>query len=162
MAKRLAGALVALVLLIGARAIHASGPGEESTSDATLFRVFLKDGTSLVSYGEFAHVGDRIVFSMPTSVTSADPELHLVNLAGDRVDWDRTMRYADSARASQYLATRAGVDYAVLSNEISQTLSDVGEMTDPARRLAIVERARKTLAEWPPRHYNYKQAEVQQ
>ena len=31
----------------------------------TLFRVFLNDGTAVVSYGEYARVGDRLVFSMP-------------------------------------------------------------------------------------------------
>ena len=35
---------------------------------ATLLRVFLRDGTALVSYGEFARVADRVVFSMPTDV----------------------------------------------------------------------------------------------
>ena len=37
-----------------------------AADDATLLRVFLNDGTSLVSYGELARVGDRVVFSMPT------------------------------------------------------------------------------------------------
>ena len=32
----------------------------------------------------------------------------------------------------------------------------------PARRLAIVEGARKTLAEWPQTHFNYRVAEVRQ
>ena len=32
---------------------------------ATLFRVFLNNGTAVVSYGEYARVGDRVVFSMP-------------------------------------------------------------------------------------------------
>ena len=36
-----------------------------AAADATLFRVFLRDGASLVSYGEFARVGDQVVFSMP-------------------------------------------------------------------------------------------------
>src|SRR5262249_31753156 len=33
---------------------------------------------------------------------------------------------------------------------------------DPKRRLAIVENARKTLAEWPQNHFNYRHAEVRQ
>src|SRR5690242_12163893 len=95
--RTLAGALAAACLLM---------PAHAAADDAPLLRVFLKDGSALVSYGEFARVGDRVVFSMPVD-TAADPSLHLVNLAADRVDWDRTNRYADSARASQYLATRA-------------------------------------------------------
>src|SRR5439155_23029869 len=42
------------------------------------------------------------------------------------------------------------------------TLSDVARAADPAKRLAIVERARKTLADWPENHYNYRRTEVLQ
>ncbi len=67
-----------------------------------------------------------------------------------------------SARATHYLNTQADNDYAELSNEIAQTLNDVALTTDPSRRLAIVERARKALAEWPANHFNYRAAEVRQ
>ena len=56
---------------------------------ATLLRVFLRDGTALVSYGEFARVADRVVFSMPTDSTP-NPPLQLANIPADRVDWERT------------------------------------------------------------------------
>src|SRR5688500_3515074 len=79
---------------------------------ATIFRVFLTDGTSLVSYGEPARVGDRIVFSMPTSASLDTPPLHLVNLAANHVDWARTERYAETARATRYYETSAEADYA--------------------------------------------------
>lgn len=128
--------------------------------DATLLRVFLKDGTSLVSYGELARVGERVVFSMPTSASPADPRLHLVNIAADHVDWERTDHYADAARAARYLATRADSDYAMLTSEIAQVLNDVSLTADPLERLAIVQKARKALAEWPPRHFNYRQDDV--
>lgn len=152
--RKLAGALVVLCLLTIAR-------GSSAADDATVFRLFLKDGSSLTSYGEFARVGDRVIFSMPTSA-SANPTLHLVNIAADRIDWDRTNRYVASARATHYLETQADNDYAALSNEIAQTLNDVALTTDPAKRLDIVERARKALAEWPPNHFNYRAAEVRQ
>lgn len=129
--------------------------------DATLFRVFLKDGTSLVSYGEIARVGDHVVFSMPTT-TGPDPDLHLVDLPADRVDWDHTTKYADSARAARYLATQAEFDYTQVSNEVAQALNSISATPDPVTRLQIAERARKTLADWPASHYNYKLAEVKQ
>ncbi len=50
-----------------------------AADDVTLLRVFLTDGTSLVSYGEPALAGTRVVFSMPTASTT-NPPLHLVNL----------------------------------------------------------------------------------
>jgi len=132
-----------------------------AADDATLLRVFLTDGTSLVSFGELARVGDRIVFSMPTSA-GRDPALHLVNLAASRVDWERTNRYAASARAARYLATQADGDYAELTNQVAHALNQVAAEVDPARRLAIAERARRVLAEWPRDHYNAREAEVRQ
>jgi hypothetical protein len=58
------------------------------------------------------------------------------------------------------VATRAETDYALLTGDIAQALNDVALTEDPARRLTIVEKARKTLADWPPTHYNYKQEDV--
>ena len=149
-----ATALAAAVLVIPAR-------GTAAAQDATLLRVFLTDGTSLVSYGEPAKVGDRIVFSMPTG-SGPVPPLQLVDMPAARVDWGRTSRYAASARATHYFQTQAETDYATLSNDVATTLNDVTQATDSARRLQLVERARKTLAEWPLTHYNYRQNEVRQ
>lgn len=130
--------------------------------EATFLRVFLEDGSSLVSYGEPARVADRIVFSLPTSVAGEDPQLQLVNLSAEYVDWDRTSRYAESARAARYLATHAETQYAELTAELSEALNDVVLTSDSQERLAIIERARETLAEWPGNHYNYKKEEIRQ
>jgi hypothetical protein len=132
-----------------------------AAADPTLLRLFLKDGTALVSYGEPARVGDRVVFSTPTAA-GPNPPLHLVNIAADRVDWDHTDRYAAAARASQYLGGQAETDYAVLSNEIAQALNDVTLTTDSAKRLAIAETARKRLSGWPADHFGYRAAEIRQ
>src|ERR1700738_1211221 len=72
-------------------------------ADPTGVRVFLKDGVSLVSYGEFARVNDRVVFSMPTSASVNDPQLQLVSLSADHVDWDRPTSYAGAARSARYI-----------------------------------------------------------
>jgi len=155
-------ALVTFLCGLGMSAAQeTSGPLAAKVDSSPFLRVFLKDGSSLVSYGELARLDDRVVFSMPTSV-SDDPALHLVTLASDRVDWDRTTRYADSARASRYISTRAEQDYAALTDEVAQALEDISRVDDARLRLAIVERARKTLAEWPGRHYNYKHDEIRQ
>src|SRR5258706_10710776 len=91
-----------------------------AADDATLLRVFLSDGTSLVSYGEPARVSDRVIFSMPTAAMP-NPPLHLVNLPIARVDWDRTSRYAATARSAHYIATQAESDYAALSSDVAST-----------------------------------------
>src|SRR3954451_6993008 len=97
----MAAVLVAAALAMPLRAAAAD--------EVTLLRVFLTDGTSLVSYGEPARVGDRIVFSMPTG-TAPGPPLQIVNLPAERVDWDRTDRYATNARATHYIKTQAEDD----------------------------------------------------
>ena len=152
--RRLAGIWFVLCLMTRTFAAAAA-------DDATMFRVFLKDGRSLVSYGELARVGDRVVFSMPTEVV-ANPALRLVDIPADQVDWDRTDRYALSARSGRYLETQAEIDYTELSNQITRTLNEVGETTDNARRLALVQQARKALADWPLNHYNYREADIRQ
>ena len=97
----------------------------------------------------------------PTDAAGSVP-LHLVNIAADRVDWDRTNRYAESARTVHYFETQAEADYAALSNDVARTLNEVALATDAAKRLALVEGARKALAEWPRNHYNYRAAEMRQ
>ncbi len=151
--RALAGVVLVTCVLI---------PVPGSAVDApTTFRVFLKDGGSLVSYGEFALVGDHVVFSMPTTA-SDDTPLQLVDLAADKVDWPRTQQYAHSVRAAHYISTRGPDDYAALTNEVAKTLNDVALTTDASKRLKLVEGARKALAEWPAAHYNYRWEDVQQ
>lgn len=133
---------------------------EVTPSSTLLLRLFLTDGSSLVSYGEPARIGDRVVFSLPTSDAVDDPQLHLVNIPAERVDWERTGEYAESARAATYIAQHGDRQYALLTAGIGQVLNEVASTESPAGRLAIVERARRTLAEWPGRHYNYKAAEI--
>ena len=153
MTSRVLAGVLAACLLTPAAGVAADA--------ATLFRVFLKDGHSLVSYGEFARVGDRVVFSMPTAASS-DAPLHLVDIPADRVDWPRTEQYAASARADRYIETRAEDDYTTLTNEVARTLNEVALTTDASKRLAIVQGARKALAAWPGAHFNYRWEDVQQ
>jgi hypothetical protein len=153
-------ALLCAVSALGPAAPRARAQAASPPADVTLLRVFLRDGTALVSYGDFARVGDRVVFSMPTSASMK--ELQLVNIPADRIDWSLTTRYAESAREAHYLEHRAAIDYVALSNEVAKVLETVALTKDPTTRLAIVESARKKLADWPKAHYNFKEAEVQQ
>jgi hypothetical protein len=155
--RTLAGVLLLSSLFVGGGIARA----QTADSGATLFRVFLKGGGTLVSYGEVARVGDRVVFSMPTGAGNPPP-LHLTTLAADRVDWDRTERYAMSARSGRYIETQAENDYTELSNQIAQTLDQVGQTTDTPRRLELVEAARRTLLNWPADHFNYREADIRQ
>jgi hypothetical protein len=148
------GFLLAVLLVLG-------GPAAiRADTDATLFRLFLTDGTTLVSYGEFARLSDSVVFSMPVGGTPAEPRLHIVTLPAERIDWARTDRYAASARYQRYAETRGEEDFARLTNDVARILNEVALTTDRQQALAVAEQARSALAEWPQSHFGYRQRDV--
>jgi len=148
-------ALLGFVSLFAATAAHAA-------TDATLFRVFLRDGTSLVSYGEFARVGDQVVFSMPVGGPADEPRLHVVSLPTAEVDWARTERYASAVRAQRYADTRGEGDFERLSNDIARVLNEVALSPDKNAALSSAEHARETLANWPATHFGYRERDVRE
>lgn len=167
-ALRDVGCVLVLMLVAGkptatwAQPAETEQPAADNGESAPLFRIFLKDGQSLVSYGEFARVGDLVVFSMPTTTVDISAQLQLINVAADRVDWDKTNGYTESLRANRYLRTRAETDYAALTADVALTLERVASTESVADRLVLVERARRALAEWPATHFNYKRDDVLQ
>ena len=131
----------------------------------TLFRVFLNDGTAVVSYGEYARVGDRLVFSMPIGAvdsSSGDPSLHVVNLPLSAVNWTATEKYAESARHTHYMANSAESDYAALAGDVAATLNAIVLAKDARARLNMAVDARRRLAMWPKHHYGYRADDVRQ
>lgn len=131
-------------------------------AEPILYRLFLRSGGTVVSYGEFARVGDRVVVSMPLAPTTDSPRLHLLTLPESAIDWIETDRYSAAARHAHYVQTRAEADYAVMNADVAQQLNDVALAPDGASRLAIAERARRTLSEWPATHHNYRDGDVRQ
>jgi hypothetical protein len=152
--------LLALVIAAGARLAAV-----DSVDNVTLFRVFLTDGTAVVSYGEYARVGDRVVFSMPIGVVNARSSglnLHVVNIPATAVDWTATSKYAESARFAHYIATNAESDYAALTGEVAGVLNSVAFTKDPKARLNLAIQARRRLASWPRDHFGYRADDVRQ
>ena len=127
-----------------------------------LYRIFLQDGTSLVSYGEYARMADRVVFALPVGTLEPNPRLQTVTIAEDKVDWGKTEEYTESVRARRYAETRGEADFAILSSQVAAALNDVAVTKDPAIRLAMAEEARKKLAAWPKENYGYRAADVTQ
>ncbi len=134
----------------------------QTAASRVLFRVFLSDGRVLSSFGEWARIEDRVIFSMPTQLTRDPIELHLVSIPSQRVDWPRTELYAESVRAAAYGAARGDADFTAFTNEVARTLNEVSQIADPGVRLATAERARQKLSEWPATHYGYRIAEVRE
>ena len=127
----------------------------------TLFRIFLTDGTDVVSYGEYARVGDDVVFSMAVGVQRRRTPTPSGDAAIARtIDWIRTDRYNEAARAAHYAATRGDEDFAQLSNEVARVLNEIALSPDRLRALALAQRAHDVLVQWPKDHYHYREAEV--
>ena len=143
---------IALALLMPVLA-HAQGA-------APIYHVFLSDGSTLASYGEWARVEDRIVFSIPLTPSADGGQLHLVSLPAERVDWKRTERYAESVRSALYGASRGEAEFARLSADVAEVLNEIAVVKDPVERLARAERARHALANWPATHFGYRAREV--
>jgi hypothetical protein len=150
---------VLLPLLVSIVLSATSAHGEETS----LLRVFLVDGTTLTSFGEYARVGDRIVFSMPLgSGREGIPPLQLVSLPERHVDWARTDAYRATARAAQYAAAQGENDFAVMTGDVARVLNEIALAKDPAHRLRLAEQARAQLAEWPAKHYGYRAKDVRE
>ena len=148
-------ALIVLSILLPAVSAHAD--------EASLLRVFLVDGTTLTSFGEYARVGDRIVFSMPLgSGRDGIPPLQLVSLPERNVDWTRTDAYRDAARAAQYAAAHGENDFALMTGDVARVLNEIALAKDPAHRLRLAEQARAQLTDWPAKHYGYRAKDVRE
>ncbi len=143
-----------------------AGVAPAFAESVTLLRVFLNDGTAIVSYGEYARVGDRLVFSMPIGGVEpnggSNPLLHVVNLPVSAVNWTATEKYAESARYTSYIANSAESDYAALTGEVAATLNAIVLNKDPGKRLDMAVEARKRLASWPKDHYDYRAEDVRE
>jgi len=122
----------------------------------TLFRLFLLDGSALVTYGEFVRLDDSVIFSIPVGGPPDVPRLQVTTVRSELVDWARTDRYANSVRYQQYAETRGEADFQHLSDQVAQALNTLALSTDRQQALTLAERVRQMVAEWPQAHYGYR------
>ncbi|HET7697935.1 MAG TPA: hypothetical protein VFK57_19635 [Vicinamibacterales bacterium] len=142
---------------------------QTAPADVSLYRIFLNDGTTLLSYGEFARVADRVVVSLPLDAAPpssdpaslvAGPPLHLLSIPAETVDWEKTDAYADSVRATRYAATRGPDDFALLNEAVSRSLNEIALTADPARKVAMAAEARQNVTKWAADHFGYRAERV--
>ena len=147
---------------VGSLVFCAAPLSAQTPVEASLYRVFLNDGSTLLSYGEFARVADRVVVSLPLGDTAppAAPSLHLLSIPADTVDWEKTDAYADSVRATRYAATRGPDDFALLNEAVSRALGEIGQASDPARKVAMATEARQNVMKWAAEHFGYRAERV--
>lgn len=127
---------------------------------ATTYRVFLTTGEPLPSYGEPALVGDRVIFNLLLGASGGVGDMQLVSLPASGVDTARTTRYVHAMRAAHYASTRGEADYAALTAEVARVLDELAAATDPRRRLALAENARRGLLAWSADHFQYRAADI--
>ena len=147
---RAALVLLALVLVLS---------GSARAEVAPYFRLFLQDGTVVTCLGEYARVGERVVFTMPIG---AESQAELASLPVSAVDWTKTDRYTESLRATRYADSRGEGDFADLAGDVARVLNEIALSGDAPRRLQLALEARRRLDAWPREHYGYRAADVAQ
>ena len=152
-------AIVALALALCAGPAGAALAGSPGSS-APSYRIFLTDGTPIISFGEFARTGGRVVFAVPIGAPSTPDALQVVSLPESAVDWDRTDRYTDAVRLQLYASSRGEEDYAALTGAVARALGDIAFTADVSSKLAIAAGIRRQLLEWPAAHLAYRSADV--
>jgi len=152
---RLRRLLVAGLLVSCAARAQAQAPPAPADPPASLYRVFLRDGSTVTSYGEYARVADRVVISLPVGAS-----LQLLSIPADTVDWEKTDAYAESVRATRYAATRGPDEFALLSVEVSHALSEINATADPNRKIAMAIEARQNVTRWAAEHFGFRAAGV--
>jgi len=150
--------LAALVLGVALLGLSTASAAAEPPT----LRIFLRDVTTLASYGEYARVNGRVVFSLPLGQVNGRPRLQLVTIDAGQVDWSRTDRYRDAVRRAQYIATRGESDFALMTGEVAHVLNDIALTPESGRRLALAEEALKRLNSWSAEHYGYRADEVRE
>jgi hypothetical protein len=126
---------------------------------APLFRLFLLDGTIVTCLGEYARVGERVVFTLPLS---AGGTTELASLPAARVDWTRTDQYTESLRAARYADSRGESDFADLAGDVARILNEIALAGDATRKLQLAVEARRRLDSWPREHYGYRTGDIAQ
>jgi hypothetical protein len=126
---------------------------------APLFRLFLRDGTVVTCLGEYARVGERVVFTLPLSAEGAT---ELASLPAAGVDWTRTEQYAESLRAARYADSRGEADFADLAGDVARILNEIALTHEASRKLQLAVEARRRLDSWPREHYGYRTGDITQ
>jgi hypothetical protein len=147
--------LVTVLIVPGARA-------QVAVSSGDVYRVFLRDGQALASYGEPVHVADRVVFNLVITGADGQASLQLLSLPETTVDLAHTDRYAEAMRAARYAATRGEADYAAMSEEVARALGQLRAIQDAGQRRALAGVARQRLLDWSAGHYGYRAHDIEE
>lgn len=147
-----------LFMMLAVLCVHRAAAG--TVQDPLLLRLFLNDGGTLVSYGEFTRTPDLVVFSMPVGGPIVEPHLQLVSLPATAIDWELTDSLAATTRYHHFAATRGEEEFRQLTDGVATTLNLIAASTEPAQALELASRARTALLRWPADHFGYRARDV--
>ena len=153
-------AMFVLVVFTGASvSARVQEPAPALTPSVVVFRIFMKDGRTLASYGEYACVGDRIIFSLAVGDLGSTA-LPLVSVPLSSVDVGRTEQYAEAVRGAQFAASRGPREYEALTTEVSKAVEAVYRMPDAGARLVLAQNIRAKLVTWAAASHGYRAGDV--
>jgi hypothetical protein len=155
-------ARIGLPLVIAAASALPRPVVAQSIDPGSTFRVFLATGQTLVSYGEAARVGERVIFTLMVGDGSPSTRYQLMSLPATAVDLTRTEQYSYAVRALRYAATRGETDYAAMTAEVTRALDELMTIEEPKRRLSMAEEARRRLVNWSRDNYGYRAGDVRE
>ncbi len=150
-----------LIVVIGATTARGqtTPPGSPALD---VFRIFLRDGRVLSSYGEFAQVDTDLVFVVAQGQKGGVQTHDLITVPVAVVNMERTTAYASALRMSEYAALRGEREYQALIADITRAIAALEASDDKDRRLGIAIVARRRLLAWPADHFGYRAAELRQ
>ena len=157
--------VISRVLLVTCVVVLQIAPGALLSAEALtpiFYRLYLTEGDTLVSYGDYVRVGDRVVFSMPLTANLLDRQTQLVSLPATAVDWAATDRYAESARFDHYARNRGESDFTELSGQVARVLNDIARTDDIDRQLDLARRTRAALLVWTEANYGYREDDIRE
>jgi hypothetical protein len=155
--------LPGIAVVVGLCLLGSTGLSAQAVDPGPVFRVFLKDGRALASYGEAATYQDRVIFTLMVGDGGVNAtKYQLISLPVTSVDLDRTARYRDAVRAARYAATRGETDYAEMTAEVSRAIDEIGKVQDAKQRLAMAEEAKRRLLTWSRDNYGYRAQDIQE
>ena len=158
---RVASGLLTVTCVVVLQLAMASSLSAEASAPI-LYRLYLTEGDTLVSYGDYVRVADRVVFSMPLTANLLDRQTQLVSIPATAVDWVATDRYAESARFDHYARTRGQSDFTALSGQVARVLNDIARTDDIARQRDLARRTRAALLAWTEANYGYREDDIRE
>jgi hypothetical protein len=153
----------AVVLLFFAFLMQSVAPSLPSTEPSLdVFRIFLRDGRVLSSYGEPAQVEGDLIFVVSQGVKGGAEAHDLITVPIAKVNMERTLEYAAALRSAKYGATRGEKEYQEFTADIARAMAAIEASDDKDRRIGIAQVARSRLMSWAENHYGYRAKDLSQ